>query len=289
MNLITGTSGNLGKVAAELYLQQNTDQPLAVLSRSAAKVKDLTDKGAELRIGDYGDYASLVKAFAGIEKILFVSSNDLENRELHHKNVIKAAKEAGVKQLLFTSFQYTSTAADSPNGLMPVYVASENFLKDSGLDYVILRNGIYMNLLLDIIGTEIRSNKTLFAPAGDTQVAFTSRNDLAEAAVKVLLSEDYSRQTIDLTNAETVNFPQIAHILSDIIDADVKFVDPSSAEYQQALAAAGLPAAVVGLFAGIIASIKAGEFSKTTGDLQHILGRKPQTVAEFLQTNIQHN
>lgn len=283
MNLITGTSGHFGKTAAEQYLQKNPNHKLAILSRSAEKVKHLTDKGPELRIGDYGDYPSLVKAFQGIEKVLFVSSNDLTNREAHHKNVINAAKEAGVQQLVFTSFQYQSTTADSPNGLMPVYVATEKFLKESGVNYTILRNGIYTDLLPDIIGPAIRNNKTLFAPAGDTQVAFTSRNDLAEAAATILSSNDFHNTTLDLTNATTVNFPEIAALLSSILKMEITYVAPSETDYKQALNTMGLPEEVIGLFAGIIASIKAGEFSKTTSQLEKILGRSPESVENFLK------
>lgn len=282
MNLITGTSGQLGHAAASYYLQSNPNEELAILSRSADKVKDLTDQGAALRIGDYDDYNSLVEAFKGIDKLLLVSSNDLSNRETHHKNAINAAKEAGVKHVIFTSFQYQSTAVDSPNGLMPVYRETENYLKNSGLTYTILRNGIYMDLLPGFIGEQIRENKTIYAPTGDTKAAFTSRNDLAEAAAIVLKSGDFANQIVDLTNSEIVNFADIAAILSTVLQGDVQYINPTADEYQNALSAAGLPAEVIGLLEGITASIKAAEFDKTTDDLQQILKRKPLTVAEFL-------
>lgn len=282
MNLITGTSGQLGHAAATYYLQNNPTETLAILSRSADKVKELTEKGAELRLGDYDDYNSLVQAFQGIDNLLLVSSNDLSNRETHHKNAINAAKEAGVKHVIFTSFQYVSTAADSPNGLMPVYLETENYLKNSGLNYTILRNGMYTDLLPGYIGEQIRENKTVYVPAGENKAAFTSRNDLAEAAAILLKSGDFVNAEVDLTNTELVSFPEIAAILSEVLKSDIQYINPSTEEYSQALTAAGLPAEVVGLLTGITASIKVDEFVKTTDDLQNILKRKPQTVAAFL-------
>lgn len=283
MYLITGTSGHFGKTAAKYYLQHHQGQNLAILSRSADKVKDLTDQGAELRTGDYNDYTSLVKAFQGIEKVLFVSSNDLAKRETHHKNVINAAKEAGVKHLLFTSFQFLSMKEDSPNGLMPVYVETERFLKESGIGYTILRNGIYTELLPDIIGGAIRENRTLLAPAGNTKVAFTSRNDLAEAAARLLISDAPQNTTLDLTNNQAVNFPEIVLLLSQVISTEINYIDPGADAYKQVLTEAGLPAEVVGLLVGIMKSIESGEFTRTSNDLQTILGREPESVETFLR------
>lgn len=283
MYLITGVTGQLGSMATAAFLQQEGAGRLRVLSRDAEKVKNLELQGVEIKIGDYNDYDSLLAAFRGVEKILFVSSNDLVNRETHHRNVIAAAKESGVKHLVFTSFQYQSTTADSPNGLMPVYKLSEELITSSGLTYTILRNGIYMDMLTDIIGPSIREDKTLFAAAGRMPVAFTSRKDLAEAAATVLLSADFDNKTVDLVNTTSVSFNEIASQLGGILKTTISYVDASAEEYRKALSQTGLPAITIGLFVGVLNSIKVGEFDKTGADLENILGRKPLQVEEFLK------
>ncbi len=286
MYLITGTSGNFGRLAAQTFLKNNPDKPLAILARHASKVSDLEAAGAQIRLGDYSDYHSLLQAFSGVERLLFVSSNDMENREMHHKNVILAAKEAGVKHLVFTSFQFKSTATDSPNAaLMLVYVATENILKESGLNYTILRNGLYMDILPDIIGPAIQEQKVLYAPAENGAVAFTSRAELAEAAATVLSGTAFVNQTLDLTPAKAVTFAEIASMLSVVLNEKITYVSPSIGQYKTTLTEAGLPEAVVGLFTGIIASIAAGEFEKTTPTLQQILQREPTDVATFLSAH----
>lgn len=283
MYLITGVTGHLGNAAAEAFLQQEGASKLTVLSRSHEKAKSWAERGVGVKIGDYNDYNSLVNAFKGVEKLLFVSSNDLENRDSHHQNVIAAAKAAKVNHVIFTSFQYQSTAEDSPNGLMPVYKATENLLIESGLTYTILRNGIYMDMLPDIIGPAIREGKVLFAPAGDTPVAFTSRNDLAQAAANVLVKDGFENRIIDLVNGQRVRFQEIADQLGDVLKLKITYLNVSDTEYQQALLDAGLPPIVVGLFVGILKSIKAGEFDKTGTDLEAILGRTPLQVKDFLE------
>lgn len=283
MYLITGVTGHFGRTAAQTFLKNNNDQSLAILVRDATKVADLEASGAEVRLGDYGDYNSLLRAFTGVERLLFVSSNDMDNRMSHHTNVIQAAKEAGVKHLVFTSFQFVSTADDSPNApLMKVYVATENLLKSSGMDYTILRDGLYMDMLPDIIGPAIAQQKTLYAPAGNTEVAFTLRAELAEASALVLAGTDYVNQTLDLTANQAITFPEIAQHLSTIFKEEIHYVSPSNAEYQKTLSQAGLPEVVVGLFSGIMASINAGEFRKTTNSLAQILQREPLSVTNYL-------
>lgn len=283
MYLITGVTGHLGNAAAEAFLQQEEVSKLTVLSRSHEKAKSWAERGVRVKIGDYSDYNSLVNAFEGVEKLLFVSSNDLENRESHHQNVIAAAKAAKVNHVIFTSFQYQSTAEDSSNGLMPVYKTTEDLLIASGLTYTILRNGIYMDMLPDIIGPAIREGKILFAPAGDTPVAFTSRDDLAQAAANVFVNNGFENRIIDLVNSQSVRFEEIADQLSDVLKLKITYSDVSDAAYQQALLDAGLPPVVVGLFVGILQSIKAGEFDKTGTDLEAILGRTPLQVKDFLE------
>src|SRR5690606_37889189 len=100
-----------------------------------------------------------------------------------------------------------------------------DLLVASGLKYTILRNGIYMDMLADIIGPTIPDSKTLFAAAGATPVAFTSRGNLAEAAAKVLLSTDFDNEVVDLVNVNSLGFPEIARQLGDVLQLDVTYVD----------------------------------------------------------------
>ena len=55
-------------------------------------------------IGNYSDYNYLVNAFKGIEKLLFVSGSEIEKRDRQHENIIRAAGEASVEYIVYTSF-----------------------------------------------------------------------------------------------------------------------------------------------------------------------------------------
>lgn len=135
MILVTGATGQYGAKAIEHLLNKGVEaQHISALVRDAAKGRKLQDQGIELRVGDYTNVDSLVKAFQGIDTLLLVSSNDrgaVENRTAHHVNVIKAAKTAQVKHLVYTSFITKPGFQDSAiAGFLTSHAETEQFLKE---------------------------------------------------------------------------------------------------------------------------------------------------------------
>jgi NAD(P)H dehydrogenase (quinone) len=106
MILVTGATGHFGKSTIDFLLKKGISSTnIVALVRDEEKAADLKNKGVVLRIGDYDNYTSLVNAFKGVEKLLFVSGSDIFKRGAQHQNVVTAAKEAGVQHIVYTSFQ----------------------------------------------------------------------------------------------------------------------------------------------------------------------------------------
>lgn len=115
MILITGATGNFGKSTIDFLLKKGISSTnIVAMVRDEDKAIDLKNKGIGLRKGDYDHYTSLIDAFKGIEKLLFVSGSDIEKRSTQHQNVVKAAKEAGVKHIVYTSFLGNNETESSP-------------------------------------------------------------------------------------------------------------------------------------------------------------------------------
>ncbi len=93
-----------------------------------------------MRQADYGDEAALTSALQGVEKLLLISSSEVGQRAPQHRNVINAAKTAGVKFIAYTSLLH---ADKSPLGLADEHIETEKMLADSGIVYTLLRNGWY--------------------------------------------------------------------------------------------------------------------------------------------------
>ena len=138
MIAITGATGQLGALAVEELLKTVNASELVAIVRNPAKADALAQKGVVVRQADYGDQAALTAALSGVEKLLLVSSSEVGQRAAQHRNVINAAKAAGVKFIAYTSLLH---ADKSPLGLHVEHVETEKMLADSGIPYALLRNG----------------------------------------------------------------------------------------------------------------------------------------------------
>ena len=284
MILITGATGNLGKATIDFLLAKGARPgTISALVRERRRAVDLLSKGIIAMIGDYDNYASLVYAFKGVHKLLLVSGTDLENRGKQHENVIKAANEAGVQHLLYTSYERKNETENSPVAFLAhTHGYTEKVIKQSGIPYTIFRNNVYTDTLPFYIGEKVPETSLVF-PAGETPAAFTLRRDMAEATANVLMSDGHENKEYFLSNTENVSLRQIADALSDLSGKTIIYNSPGTQTYIKAMAEAGVPREHAALFAGIAEGIKQGEFYSEKTDLEYLLQRKPSSVKEFLK------
>lgn len=281
--LITGATGHFGKATIDFLLQKGIPaNTISALVRDEAKATDLKAKGINLKIADYDNYEALVAAFKGIDKVLLVSGSDIVNRGKQQENVVKAAKEAGVKHILYTSFERKNETETSPIAfLAKSHIDTDNLIKASGLKYTIFRNNLYLDVLPMFIGEQVLETG-IFLPAGETKSAFVLRSDLAEVAANVLTSEGRENKEYAMNNTENYSFQDVASILSKIANKDISYTSPTAEIYTEALTKASVPGEYIGMFAGFAEAIQQGEFNSPKSDLENLLGRKPATLEDFL-------
>lgn len=284
MILVTGATGSFGKSTIDFLLKKGISSTgIVALVRDEEKAADLKNMGVALRIGDYDNYNSLLSAFTGVEKLLFVSGSDIFNRGAQHQNVVKAAKEAGVQHIVYTSFLGKNESESSTLWLVAQsHLQTEAWLKESGMDYTILKNTLYMDFVPAFLGEKVLESGVIYLPAADGKVGAVLRAEMAEATANILASYNHAGKTYRFTNHEAFSYQEVAEHLSEITGKTISYISPTADEYAQTLTELGVPADFIGLFSSFAVAQAKGELEMVGSDLEHLLGRKPTTVKTFL-------
>ncbi len=281
--LVTGATGHLGSATIKFLLNKVQASEIAALARSEEKAEAIKEKGVDVRIGNYDDYSSLVKAFQGVDKLLLISASEMGNRAKQHINAIKAAKEVGVKYIVYTSI---IRQKDDPNSalwfLASEHVETEEYLMNSGIPYTIFKNGFYTDMITDFIGQNVLETQTVFLPAGDGKVNFALRKEIAEALANVLTTDGHENKSYDIGGEETVSFGEIAEFLTEISEKKINYISPDVETYKQEMAKHNVPEMYINLFAAFAVAFSENTMDVKTKDFTTLLGRNTTDVKSFL-------
>lgn len=275
--LVTGASGQLGRLTVPLLAKRLPAGKLVAMVRDPSKAQDLAAAGAELRQGSYDDPASLDRAFEGVSRVLFVSGNEVGQRLRQHGNVIDAAKRANVALLAYTSILQADV---SPLELTVEHRETEKLIKASGVPAVILRNGWYTENYTANIGSVLQHNAVIGC-AKDGRISAAPRQDYAEAAAAVLLSpEDQTGKVYELAGDEAFTLAQYASEMARQTGKPVAYHDLAEAEYKAALVKAGVPEIYAGVFSDSDAGAAKGALFNDSHTLSRLIGRPTTPLAD---------
>ena len=272
---VTGATGQLGRLVIEGLKQKVAAETIVALVRNPAKAADL---GVETRAFDYTQAETLVASLQGVDKLLLISGNEIGQRLPQHKAVIDAAKQAHVKQIVYTSLLH---ADSSPLGLAGEHLATEAVIKESGLTYTILRNGWYTENYTGSAKGAINAG-AFIGNAGDGKIASAARADYAEAAVAILLGEGHENKTYELAGDEAYTLTELATEISKQSGKTVPYNNLSEAEYAGILKGFGLPDGLVEMLVNSDTGASKGGLFDDSHVLSALIGRPTTPLAEVV-------
>jgi len=274
--LVTGASGQLGRLAVDQLLATVPAGRITAMVRSCEAAAALAGLGVQTRIADYDQPDSLDAALAGAGRVLLVSSSDLGRRVAQHRNVIEAAKRAGVDLLAYTSVLHADT---SPLGLAGEHRDTEALLRTSGLPFVLLRNGWYTENYAASIPAAL-AHGALIGSAGEGRVASAARADYAAAAVAVLtMSQDVAGRTFELAGDEAYSLSDLAAEIARQSGRPVGYTHLPEADYRASLIGAGLPEALASLLADSDIGASKGALFDDSRQLSTLISRPTTPMA----------
>ena len=276
--VVTGASGQLGRlVIAELLRMAPATHVIGIV-RNAAAAQDLADGGVEVRTADYDDPASLARAIVGADKLLLVSSSEIGPRRVaQHRNVVDAARAAGVQLLVYTSMLHADT---NPMRLAVWHRETEEVIRDSGVPFVLLRNGWYTENYTANAVTAVASG-VLLGAAGEGRISSAARSDFAAAAAVVLTSDaNQAGKIYDLAGDTSYTLAELAAEIDKQSGNPVAHNDLSEAAYKAALEATGLAETLAEIYAESDAKAAHGSLFDESGQLGRLIGRPTITMAQ---------
>jgi len=275
--LITGATGHLGRLVVEQLLDAGVPAgDITATGRATDKIKDLADRGVQVRAVDYGDPAGVRAAVADADRVLLVSLIDPDVRVGLHRNVIDAARETGAGLVVYTSIVNAGTTTIR---LAADHQATEQLLRDSGVPYVLLRNSWYHeNYAARLPG--FLAQGVIPGSAGDGRISAAARADYAAAAVRVLTTDGHAGQAYELGSDEPFTLAQLAAEITAQSGREVRYVDLPEEQYARALKEHGVPDLMADILAETDASVARGTLYTDTGDLTALTGRPATTLSE---------
>jgi len=280
MIAITGATGQLGQHVIEHLLKTVSASQIVAIVRNPAKADALSKQGITVRQADYTDQAAFTAALTGVEKLLLISSSEVGQREPQHKNVINAAKAAGVKFIAYTSLLH---ADKSPLGLADEHVATEKALADSGIPYALLRNGWYTENYLASAPPAIEHGVFIGA-AGDGKIAAATRADYAAAAATVIAQDGHAGNVYELAGDSAWTLSELAAELSKQSGKPVTYQNMSEADFAAALKDVGLPAGLADMLADSDTGASKGGLFDDSHTLSKLIGRATTPLAESVKS-----
>lgn len=271
---ITGATGRIGGRVAQRLSSKGA--PLRLLVRDLGRAPDLP--GAQAVLAPFADGALVQEALTGVEVAFMVSASEDAERVGQHLAFVDAAAAAGVRHLVYLSFQGASEG--STFTFARDHAATEAHIRDSGMAWTFLRDGFYADFMPGLVGED----GVIRGPGGDGRVAVVAQDDIADAAAAVLADPGaHARRTYTLTGPAALSFNDIASIVGEVQGRQVTYVDETLEEARASRASYGAPDWEVAGWISTYTAIAVGEHAEVTGDVEALTGHPATPLRDVLR------
>lgn len=283
--LVTGATGNVSQQVVQLLLEMGPTTSIQIRAgvRDPERARDLAEAGVEVVRYDHDHPQTVAAAFEGVERAFLLVPFVPDFAELG-RQAIDAARTAGAKHIVRLSAAGADPSAD---GWLPRnHGQVDQALEESGLGYTILRPTFFQDNIINYSAPTLKSQGTFYGTSADPKVAYVSTRDIAAVAKEILLRpEPHPGKTYDLTGGEGVTAVELAELLSRITGRSITFTHLTPDEYADGMRQSGTPEPYVEAMLGLEYVKANGWAAQVSPHVEQILGRRPETYADYLNRN----
>jgi NAD(P)H dehydrogenase (quinone) len=280
MIAVTGANGHLGQLVIEGLAERVRASQIIAAVRRPEKASNFGTLGVQVREADYTRPETLGTAFHGVKRVLLISAAEVGQRFKKHKAVVDAAKEAGVEMIVYTSLL---RASSSEIFLAREHQQTEEYIRASGLPFVILRNGWYLENHTSALRNAIEHG-ALIGSSNDGRFASASRADYAAAAVVVLTQAASGNKTYELAGDQSFSMTELASEVSRQIGRDIPYRNLSGEDYAAILLGFGLPQMTVDVIIDADTKAIRGDLDSTSRDLSELISRPSTMLSDAVRS-----
>ncbi len=274
---VTGATGRLGSRVVHRLL--GCDRPVIALARRPAAIPPRRDLVA--RYADYDDPASLSAALAGVDTLVFISSDGVAaSIGRHHEHVVAASIDASVRRVVYTSI--IDDQPDSRFYYAPVHRATEAHLAASGLQHLIARTSIFADFFVDTWLAPALRDGALALSDGGAAMSLVTCDDVAAALAAAALGDRDG--VIRLTGPAALTARQLAGIAGAAAGRPLAYIALDDAGYRRRLAADRAPAWLIEAYASMFTSVREGRFAAVSTDVATLTGHPAGSFASFVSS-----
>jgi NAD(P)H dehydrogenase (quinone) len=279
--MVSGANGHLGRGIIKNLLTQLSPEKVVGIARQPEQAEDIAALGVKIRRADYTSYDSLVQALQGIDKLYLVSAPAFTDRSAQHANVIRAARDARVKHIVYPSIQRVEGVPVVIDSVTDSDLATERLLRESGMAYTIVYHPMYAESIPIFVGPEVGATG-IRAPAGNGRIPFTSRDDLAAAGAAILAKDGFENTEISLNAGVSYSMDDLARVYAEVLGTPVSYSNISALTYLGERTAAGWPEPAAAFLSQWFEAIAAGAFNVPSPVLAQLTGAPPKSLLEVL-------
>ena len=279
MILITGATGKTGSATAKSLGEKG--ERFRALIRNEEKKEGLESLGGEVVIGSIENTDVVNQSMQGVKTVLVLLPNS-ESQLALEKQLVDSAKQAGVERIVKMSSIEATPDATSP--IPKLHLESEEYIKQSGLAWTMIKPNFYMQNLLASAGT-IKDQGKIFLPMGEGKTGMIDTTDVGTVIAKVLSEDGHESMNHEITGPEILSFYEVAEIFSKVLGKQVDYVDVPMDAYKETLGQFLTNQwhldAVIDLFKGIAE----GGIEDKTNTFNELTGETPKSLSQFLAEN----